>query len=74
MEENGKAAKWASAVIKMPPLRHTLPGQPFRLENSEVVRWLLNQPDVMQSVFDKAKKYLRYNGDTGTWQGVDYEA
>ncbi len=74
MEKNGRATKWATAVRKMPPLHHTLPEQPFCLENSEVVRWLLNQPDVMQAVFDKAKKYLHYNADTGTWQGIDYEA
>jgi len=57
-------------VREMPPLRHSIPGEPFRMENSEVVKWLLRQPEVLQYLFDKAKVYLVYDAATGTWRGT----
>ncbi len=69
MVKKGKSPKWADIVRKMPPLYHTLPGRPFRLEDSEVVRWLLDQPAVVQALFGRAKNYLRYDGSTGKWSG-----
>lgn len=54
---------------EMPPLRHSIPGEPFRMENSEVVKWLIGQPEVLQYLFDKAKAYLVYDPETGTWKG-----
>lgn len=64
------------AARKMPPLRHSLPGQDFDIRNSEVVQWLIQQPDILKYVFEKANTGLHaihYNPDTGAWQGADYD-
>ncbi len=64
---------------KMPPLHHKLPGQEFDISKSEVVKWLIGQPEILQFVMDRvagrseASRLIRYNPDTGTWQGVDYD-
>lgn len=59
---------------KMPILFHKLPGCEFDIQNSEVVKWLLNQPEILKFIFDKvAKEEIVYNADTGTWQGADYK-
>ncbi len=68
-----KNSKQFLAARKMPELRHSIPGQPFDIRESEVVRWLVQQPEIMQYVFDK----LNYSGDIvydrerGTWKGAD---
>lgn len=60
---------------KMPPLYHTLPGEKFELEKSEVVKWLISQPDLLDFIFDRVKKHghIIYNPETGKWHGVDYD-
>lgn len=58
---------------KMPPLHHSLPGEPFDIAKSEVIEWLVSQPDIMQLVFNAVRnKHIVYNPVTGTWKGVDY--
>lgn len=64
------------AARKMPPLRHSIPGQPFDIRNSEVIQWLIQQPDILKYIFEKANTGLhaiRYDSNTGTWQGADYD-
>ena len=65
------------ALSKMPELRHWPDrGKPFRYEDSEVVRWLLVQPETGRLVFEMARNmgWLSYNSETGTWSGIDREA
>lgn len=64
-----------NAVRNMPPLPHALQGEEFNIKKSEVVKWLLAQPGVMNFVFNKMSVYkiIKYNQATGKWQGVDYE-
>ncbi|WP_312072034.1 hypothetical protein [Anaerotignum propionicum] len=59
---------------RMPPLSHTIPGRPFEIKQSEVVKWLLNQPDILNYIWNNIKNSedVFYNPDTGKWQGVDY--
>lgn len=57
----------------MPPLHHKMPDRPFQWEDSEVIHWLMSQPQIQAYIFDKAIKYIRCDSSTGTWQGVDYE-
>ncbi len=62
-------------VLKsMPPLYHTLPEQDFSYDDSEVLKWLGEQKVVLSWLLNSAYKnnYLKYNKDTGMWQGVDY--
>lgn len=66
-----------NAVKNMPPLRHSVGGK-FNVDSSEVVQWLLAQPDlkthVMNHMFHtcKASGFIVYHNATGTWQGRDY--
>lgn len=59
----------------MPPLRHSIPGKEFNIKNSEVVKWLLENPVVWNYVWNNVKESgaVSYDSDTGKWQGVDYD-
>ena len=79
MEEKKKRLTWKTWRLEiaksMPPLHHTLPGEPFDISKSEVIQWLMDQPDIMQMVFNAVKeKYIVYDRGTSTWRGIDYEA
>ena len=66
---------WRLDVAKnLPPLRHSLPGEVFDIAHSEVVRWLMGQPEIMQLVFNAARNrgFIVYDKETGTWRGADY--
>ncbi len=60
---------------KMPPLRHNAT-QTFDITKSEVAKWLVSQPGIMQKVFDMAAnhKVIRFNADMQCWEGADYDA
>ena len=57
---------------KMPRLKHTV-GDRFDIRTSEVVKWLVNQPEIMQKIFNFAmnEKTIVYDPDTGEWRGAD---
>ena len=57
---------------KMPRLKHTVGGK-FDIRTSEVVKWLLDQPCIMQKVFNFAvnRGVIVYDPDTGEWRGAD---
>lgn len=59
----------------MPPLYHTLPGQDFAYEKSEVLNWIAGQPKMLNFVRDQLNSagYIVYNPDTGQWKGINYE-
>ena len=48
--------------------------------NSEVMDWIVKQPEVRQWLYDKItdksggrkSEFIKYNPETRTWQGVDY--
>lgn len=64
---------------KMPPLKHSL-GEDFDPRNSEVVKWLISQPEILNYIFDAVRGNGRrespiiYDPKTKTWRGVDYDA
>ena len=70
-----KRSKMLEAARTMPPLRHSIPGVEFNIKNSEVVKWLLENPVVWNYVWNNIKESgaVFYNPDTGKWQGVDYD-
>jgi len=51
----------------MPPLYHTIPGKNFDIAQSEVVKWLIAQPDILNYIWDNIKNSgdVFYNTDTG---------
>ena len=59
---------------KMPPLYHTLPGQDFWYSDSEVLKWIANQPILLNWVKDQLKTAgcITYDRETGKWTGIDY--
>lgn len=60
---------------KMPPLYHTIPGKNFDIAQSEVVKWLIAQPDILNYIWDNIKNSgdVFYDTDTGKWCGIDHE-
>lgn len=57
----------------MPPLRHTV-GDQFDINTSEVVNWLIKQPQVRQYIFrtTSAAGLIVYDPATGTWSGKNH--
>lgn len=63
----------------MPPLHHVT-GEKYDIMNSEVMDWIVKQPEVRQWLYDKItdksggrkSEFIKYNPETRTWQGVDY--
>lgn len=70
-----KRSKMLGVARTMPPLRHSIPGKEFNIKNSEVVKWLLENPVVWNYVWNNVKESgaVSYDSDTGKWQGVDYD-
>jgi len=64
-----------SVVKTMPKLQHRIPNEEYDVAESNVVKWLIQQPDVLQHLFEtmKDRKLIKYNSDTSTWQGIEYE-
>lgn len=60
---------------KLPPSYHKMPDQDFDLNKSEVAKWLINQPGILNFVVEIMKKSeaIVYNKETGKWQGVDWK-
>lgn len=58
----------------MPPSFHTLPGEEFSPEKSEVLKWIASQPMLLIWLKDQLKSagYITYDATTGKWTGVDY--
>lgn len=57
---------------KMPRLRHKV-GEKFSVETSEVIKWLIAQPEIMSKVFNLASSHgvIIYDHNTGEWKGAD---
>ena len=70
--------KYLDVLRKMPPLYHTLPGEEFSAEKSEVLQWILSDRDALlviaQRVFSDAKNrnMVIYDKNTGKWHGADH--
>lgn len=68
-------SKLLEAAKKLPPSYHKLPGKDFDITKSEAVRWLIDQPDILNWVWNNIKNSgdVIYDPATGLWHGVDYE-
>lgn len=73
MNKNNNRSKLLEAVKRMPPLRHSIPGKEFNIKNSEVINWLIQQPDILNYVWNNIKNTdsVKFDSITGKWQGVD---
>lgn len=73
--EESRGVWWKSAS-KMPPLsNYPDKSQPFDVYKSEVIRWLVDQPEILNNLFDHAAstKAIVYDKNTDKWVGVNYE-
>ncbi|ODM27618.1 hypothetical protein A7W90_16135 [Clostridium sp. Bc-iso-3] len=70
--KNSKS-KLLGVVRKMPPLQHSISGKAFDIKKSKAIQWLIDQPDILNWLWNRAKLECIYNPDTGEWQGADYE-
>lgn len=62
-------------MVNMPPLYNKLPNESFSFEKSEVMKWLSQQPQLIEYLFSvvSRKGFIKYNPQTQKWQGVDWE-
>lgn len=72
---NSKVSKLLDVAKTMPPLYHTIPNEMFDIEKSEVVQWLIKQPDILNYVVNRIKSsgLIIYDSQSGVWEGVDYD-
>lgn len=68
-----KRSKFLSIARIMPPCYHTLPGKDFDIKKSEVMKWLISQPEILNYLWNNIKNSgdVIYDPKTGLWQGVD---
>lgn len=59
-------------LSKMPPLPHSVPDQPFDIEKSEALAWIMAQPGIKQWVWGRAMQSERivFDKETRHWHGV----
>lgn len=62
-------------IRSMPPLVHSREDEIFDITRSEAARWIANQPEVMQKIFDTARyhKAITYDPESRRWKGADYD-
>lgn len=68
-----RVPKALQVARSMPPLAHWPDKpEPYRVDRSEVIQWLLAQPEVQEWVFHFAKDcgVIAYDAVQGTWAGV----
>ena len=67
-------SKKLNAARHMPPLVHNTSGEKFDIRKSQVMQWLLKNPDILNYLWDHVRQSgnVVYDSNTGTWQGVDY--
>lgn len=67
-----RTSKKLSIVQNMPPCYHTRPGCVYDVFHSEVIQWLLRQPDVLHYLWDQVRQsgLVQYDAHTGQWKGV----
>lgn len=70
-----RISKKLNIARKLPPSYHTLPGENSDIKKSEVINWLIDQPDILNFLWDNIKQSgnVEYDSETGIWAGVDYD-
>ena len=68
-----KASHAMKRAAQMPALFHSLPDQDFDSAKSEVVRWLCEQWEIRQAMFDyyKDKGAIVFDRAIGKWKGCN---
>lgn len=71
-----KATKAQLAATLMPALKHSDPTDQFHISKSDVVKWLRDQPAILQAMFNfyKDSGAIIFDKETGLWRGIDFSA
>lgn len=66
--------KFLDCARKMPALYNTLPGEQYDIKKSEVISWLVKQPEIQRKIFEmaKAQRVIEYDKDLKKWKGICY--
>jgi len=73
------ASKKLQCARQMPELKHKIGDGDFDITKSEVCKWLIQQPEILDYLFDRVRgngrreSMIKYNSEHGTWQGIDYD-
>ena len=67
-----KESIFQSFLRTIPPLRHSVPGELFDLSKSELINWLVAQPQVREWLYHKVRYSGRVTFDaaSGVWRGA----
>lgn len=70
-----RRSKKLNIARNLPPSYHTLPGEKFDIKKSEVINWLIEQPEILNYLWDNIKQSgdVEYDPTTRIWTGVDYD-
>ncbi|MCK9327621.1 MAG: hypothetical protein M0P69_19155 [Bacteroidales bacterium] len=73
------ASKKLQCARQMPELKHRVGEGDFDITKSEVCNWLMQQPEILDYLFDRVRgngrreALIKYDPETKTWKGIDYE-
>jgi hypothetical protein len=70
---NFKKGKVYQCACQMPSGRRHQSGATYDVRSSEIVRWLVSQPVILQNLFDKVSKTgaIVFDPQSRTWSGRD---
>lgn len=79
MGKQTKKNRLLETAKRMPPRHHKLPGEAFDWMKSEALKWLIEQPEILDFIWQSVRNQsgtgalITYDPDTKTWKGVDYD-
>lgn len=64
--------QFLDTLSSMPPLHHTLPGEAFDADKSEVIAWMIARPGFKNWLFHRMthSERIEYDAASGCWHGV----
>lgn len=64
-----------SAAKKMPPLKRKAIGEEYSVQGDRVLDWVKCNTDLAAYLVDRLRAigYIKFDPETCTWSGVDYE-
>jgi hypothetical protein len=72
MDHTLRSRSAIEAARHMPLLPYHVPGECFDISRSHVVRWLCDQPEIQQEIFNYCKRNRAIVYDDGKRRGVDF--
>jgi hypothetical protein len=69
--EKRKHSKVWKRAAQMPPLYHKLPDEEFDFDRSQVVRWLVEQREIREQIFNWCNSTGAIVFRDGRWHGAE---